>query len=56
MHRHAAVRLNLTSTTELSDLNTAGHAWVHGRAGRLWPNSLAARKPHIDWKFFLLLL
>ena len=33
MHRHAAARLNLTSAIELSDLNTAGQAWVHGRAG-----------------------
>ena len=33
MHRHAAVRLNLTSATELSNLNTAGQAWVHGRVG-----------------------
>ena len=26
MHKHAAARLNLTSATELSDLNTVGHA------------------------------
>ena len=29
MHRYAAARLNLTSATELSALNTAGQVWVH---------------------------
>ena len=33
MHRYAAATLNLTGATELSDLNTAGQAWVHDRAG-----------------------
>ena len=33
MKGHAAARFNLISVTELSDLNTVGHARVNGRAG-----------------------
>ena len=33
MQGHTAARFNLTSATELSDLNTIGHARVNGRAG-----------------------
>ena len=48
MHRHAAARLKLTSATELSDLNTVCHAWMHGKVGSLPPSSLTARRPHIE--------
>ena len=32
MKGHATARFNLTSATELNDLNTVGHARVNGRA------------------------
>ena len=44
MHKHAAARLNLTSATELSDLNTVGHAWVHGKAGDICMHAREIKK------------